>query len=163
MKDKILAKVQETYERAKQIFGREFAPCRKVTFALRGGTAGQAVYGSQEMRFNLELAERQPNDFIARTVPHECAHLICYQMHGNKILGKPHGKEWKAIMVLLGCEPSRCHSYDTTGIKRIGKKYPYVCQCRKWEVSKLIHKRISEHGRKYTCKSCKARLSEMFP
>lgn len=43
------------------------------------------------------------------TLLHELAHAICFWVHEKEADG--HGPKWKEIMIRLGQEPSRCHSY----------------------------------------------------
>jgi SprT protein len=49
-------------------------------------------------------------DMIEETVPHEVSHIIAGNSYGVDI--KPHGKEWKEVIISLGKEPIICHTYD---------------------------------------------------
>lgn len=61
---------------------------------------------------------------VRDTILHEIAHALNYERHGRKILGKPHGKEWKAIAREIGCSDSRC--YDKSVIRPTAK-YTTIC------------------------------------
>lgn len=107
----IQSKIKEVYETAKVKFGREFAT-PSFNFHVKGKVAGWAHYQANVMRFNRKLMLENWQDFIEDTVPHECAHLIAWQLKGREGVG--HGFWWKHVMVSLGVEPKRCHSYDTS-------------------------------------------------
>lgn len=122
--EKVLEKVEECYEKARKILNRDFKTC-KVEFGVCGTVAGYAHYHEDKIRLNSEFILRQYERMLNRTVPHEIAHLIVYQvfMKGqpydvrSKI--KPHGKEWKLIMVtVFGCDPSRCHNYTMKHVRK---------------------------------------------
>ena len=66
-------------------------------------------------------------DYIEQTLPHEIAHaFVRHQKYSicpsfdDVISGryrrssrpKPHGSEWKRVMLAFGKTPSRCHSYE---------------------------------------------------
>lgn len=50
--------------------------------------------------FVLEESE----ELFREVLCHEAAHLAAYQLHGKSI--RPHGREWKALMVEAGYEPA---------------------------------------------------------
>lgn len=138
-----------------------------IDFSLRGACAGQAVNirstGTPvKVRFNVALAERHPEEFLSRTVPHEVAHLLQFMRNPNS---KPHGHEWDFFCRLLtGSTMPRCHTYDVTGIKRTRKvqKFKYVCECDKGLhlISSIKHKRIL-HGANYKCVRCGCRIKQL--
>jgi SprT protein len=130
-------------------------PAPIVRFDLRGRAAGQArtVEGNGSLvRYNPELLIRNPEDFLASTVPHETAHLVAFHLFGPRI--KPHGHEWQSIMRLLGAEPRRCHDYDTDGLQtRRLTRYMYKCGCGSHQLTSIRHNRILD-GRVYLCRQC---------
>lgn len=151
-----------------------------ISLKLRGGIAGIANYTNWLIKYNPALYLRYTEDFMTRTVPHEVAHLICdsiyKQVEGPVLITgrittfrrrrsiKPHGPEWKAVMRRLGVPVSqitRCHSYDTEGIKnKRAKPYEYDCDCENPKrVTITIHRRILR-GASYTCRSCKMSFGE---
>ena len=140
-------------------------PVVPIDFSLKGGCAGQAVHRRFDgkpikLRFNLELAARHPEEFLDRTVPHECAHVLQFQRNPNS---KPHGSEWDFFCRLLtGSTMPRCHSYNTTEIKQTRKvqRIKYVCDCGEHNVSSIVHNRIM-NGRTYHCLKCKTDIRQL--
>lgn len=114
-------KVDEYYEIANKFFSREFPRC-KVEFGVSGTVAGYAHYQENKIRLNSEFILRQFDRMLERTVPHEIAHLLVFQIWGKDVLlrkVKPHGKEWKFIMAgVFGLDPSRCHDYEMRDVKQ---------------------------------------------
>ncbi|MCO5761185.1 MAG: hypothetical protein EP309_01855 [Gammaproteobacteria bacterium] len=131
------------------------APRVEVRFDLRGRGAGQVRRqpgGTWMVRYNPLLLERHGEDFLARTVPHEVAHIIAFHHHGCHI--RPHGPEWRAIMHLLGLPPTRCHDYDVSGLEtRRLEHFPYRCGCGQHLLSSIRHHRI-QRGQRYLCRAC---------
>ena len=157
VKEQIIERVNYYFDKAKK-HGYVIPPI-PIDFSLKGGCAGQAIHKKisgqpVKLRFNLDIAERNLNIFLNRTCGHEIAHLLQFMKNPNS---KPHGHEWDFFCkVLTGSTMPRCHSYDTTGLKRTKtvKRYQYSCGCRNHQISTTIHNRIMG-GRKYFCKNCK--------
>ena len=128
----------------------------KFKFNLRGAVAGRAFYQGRELSFNLILAKDNLTDFLNSTVPHEVAHLFQRKIYPYS---KPHGKEWKKIMQLGGYNQMRCHSYDTSTVKKVQtKKYEYGCKCfMRHLLTKNRHSRIL-NGSKYFCNVCHSEI-----
>ncbi len=105
-----------------------------VHYNVRGTTAGKAWYKQWIVGFNAVLLTENVDAFIARTVPHEIAHLateLIYPHAHTRTWGKkrsPHGIEWASIMTVLGADETRCHKYDTTN-SRVKRKTTYEYQC----------------------------------
>ena len=141
-------------ERAARHFRTAIAP-GEIRFDLRGKGAGQ--FRSRdgvrcEIRFNADLLARNGEDFLARTVPHETAHLVVFRLFGPR--ASPHGAEWRAVMRLFGAEPSRCHDYDVEGLQtRRLRRYHYRCGCRSHQLTSIRHNRVIQ-GQTYHCRSC---------
>lgn len=135
-------------------FGRKM-PEPMIRFDLRGKTAGQVR--SMEgraclIRYNNALLARHPDEFLARTVPHETAHVVAFSLFGPRV--QPHGPEWQAIMGLFGASPERCHSYNIDGLQtRRLRRYSYRCACRTHELTSIRHNRI-QSGQVYRCRTC---------
>ena len=115
IQNKVLERIVQCYETLGSTKGLP-----TVSFDLRGKTAGQAFINLNHIRLNGQLLNENVEHFIKQTVAHEYAHLFCYQTYGNA--AKPHGSEWQVLMRRLGCDPNRCHSYDTTRSKIGAKK-----------------------------------------
>ena len=124
----------------------------EMAWDLRGQAAGQANARRNLIRFNRELAERYPDEFVAQTVPHELAHLVAFKKFGGNI--RPHGREWRAVMIALGAEPRRTHRYEVTPVRKL-RLYAYQCHCpdSEYQLTAIRHNRI-QRGHMYVCKRC---------
>lgn len=124
----------------------------EVAWDLRGQAAGQANGRQNFIRFNRELAERYPDEFVAQTVPHELAHLVAFKKFGGRI--RPHGREWQAVMIALGAEPRRTHRFEVTPVRKL-KRFAYQCHCpdSEYQLTAIRHNRI-QRGHMYVCKRC---------
>ena len=153
---------------AEEKYGRKF-PMPSVSLKLKGGTAGIANSSKCEIRYNAALFLRHQKDFAERTVPHEVAHIltdaIFNQVEATSTIRfrsgrvKPHGREWRSVMHTLGIKNvTRCHSYDTTGIrKKRSKPYKAICGCDEKSITKTIYTRMKS-GAGYTCRQCNQRM-----
>ncbi len=154
--DRLETKILETIERAQQVFGREFH-FPKIIYKDMGTTAGRAQYGTNTVWFSPTLFSQNVETYLARTVPHEIAHLVTDALY--PFAKRHHGPEWKRVMQLLGVQDiTRCHNYDVTSVanRRTGIRFLYACNCagKQFEITTLIHKRI-QGGQKRMCRKCK--------
>lgn len=117
----------------------------QVSYRSMGGTAGRA-FGDSRIEFSTDFLVNSTDDFIARTVPHELCHLAIEHMHPRRGIG--HGKPWKNLMIELGCDPKRCHSYDMSKLR----DYEYRCEeCGAvYHFSKRRHN-ACRRGSQYIC------------
>jgi SprT protein len=139
---------------APRLIGRS-AASPETRFDLRGQAAGQFRMEAGRrpvIRYNIELLTRHPTDFLAQTVPHEVAHYLVYLRFGSD--ARPHGVEWRGLMRAMRADPSRCHSFDTSGLEtRRIRRHPYHCDCADHELTSVRHNRILR-GASYRCKVC---------
>lgn len=136
-------------EYANSVFDAEF-PVPTISFELRGTTAGKAWLEDWHVQLNAVLLSENLDEFEKRTIPHELAHLIDYRFNRHS----DHGPKWVAIMVKLGRDPKRCHSYDTTNSSVVKKISGFKCNCGPQTVSVRMGNRINR-GAKYLCGKCK--------
>ena len=131
MRSRVLEKVDALLQIARRTWGDRVGFPIKVMFDLRGLKAGTASRKYPEINLNLVLMVENTDHFIEVTVTHEVAHIIVNRLYKRR--AKPHGREWKMVMMTLGIDdPARCHTYDTTKSRqRLGAKYVYACDCRK--------------------------------
>lgn len=127
----------------------------EIRFDMRGRTAGMVRFpraGRPVIRYNPGLLQTEGDAFLKQVIPHEVAHLVAKALHGNTI--RPHGPEWRAIMVALGARPERCHDFDTSRepVRRL-RRFDYHCGCRTHLLSSIRHKRIMQ-GTVYRCLAC---------
>lgn len=135
MKEKVNAKIRECIAIANKRYNIDMK-FPTVVYQQRGTTAGTANYRTWTIDINPVLLVENFEDMLADTVPHETAHLITEMVYPHahrRTYGQkrsPHGTEWQSVMRVLGCEPSRTHSYDTTNAKvRTKASYDYKCNC----------------------------------
>lgn len=154
----IIAKVQESMDRANRILGRNFAMpiCQ---FVLNGTTAGLANSSKWRLTFNLDLAARHWEEFSACTVPHECAHIVADAFFAKRCM---HGPDWKWIMShVFGLEPRRCHQYNVTGLRaKRTRRHFYKCNCvNPVKVGTKHHNRIMGGNTGIYCRTCSCYLT----
>ena len=150
----VLDKLAELRVKARGLYGINIEPT--VSYDLKGLAAGQANYQYNRIRLNRELLEKYGADFICQTVPHEFSHLVAYEVYGRRI--KPHGNQWRSVMIALGAEPSRTHKYEATKTRHL-KRYLYKCGCpgKKHELTSIRHNRI-RRGAGYLCGKCGGKM-----
>ncbi|ODS22749.1 hypothetical protein AB835_12480 [Candidatus Endobugula sertula] len=135
-----------------------------VTFDLRGKVAGMYCVKGQtnslqrSIRFNPWLFAKYPDDSWQSTIPHEVAHYIVDCLYSMRAV-RPHGKEWKKVMVQLGAKPDIYGKYNLGGIPvRQMKRYAYQCGCRHVMLSAYRHHKIQRGQRRYCCCDCATEL-----
>jgi predicted SprT family Zn-dependent metalloprotease len=84
----------------------------------------------------------------AQTIIHEACHIIQFIDHRGS---KPHGAEWKRLMVKMGVKPLIYHNVHLPGAKR-GRTI-VKCECTTFEMGPIRLKRLRA-GKKYYCKTC---------
>ena len=144
---------EQAFQKAEAYFGRKFdRPVHQ--YDLRGTTAGQAKYVGI-LRWNMSIYAPNKDVYLARTVPHEVAHLVSYAVYGRE--GHGHGKHWQHVMRhVMGIEPSRCHSYKE-GVKKsreIQRDWTYECACRVHNISTVKHNKMLRGKAQYHCIHC---------
>jgi len=150
----VTKKLAELRVKAQALYGVDIDPV--ISYGQRGLAAGQANSRENKIQLNRELLEKYAADFINQVVPHEFAHLVAYQVHGHRI--RPHGSEWRSIVVTLGYKPSRTHKYEVSKSRRL-RRYMYKCNCpgKKYELTSIRHNRI-RRGSSYLCGKCQGEL-----
>lgn len=165
LRSMVKAKVEETYLVAEAHYDKIFAR-PKIVFKLTGRVAGYASWKHKHLDFNLQLLKHNVEDFLARTVPHEVAHLIAHAVYGKAMVRKTrrgglryqaHGPKWKAVMRILGVDDiTRCHHYDTSvSSKRKTKQFEYACGCQTFKLGIVRHNRFRTGNVSYHCLKCK--------
>ena len=166
VKELVILQTQDIIEKFNNHFSDDKILFEKINilFNLKGCRAGVA-YGlsnPQKLRYNLQLAKENLNDFLENTIPHEIIHLYQRKIYPNS---RSHGKEFKFIGQTLGYNTERCHYYDVSTVKRKSTKYLYTCDCgaNHW-VSTRKHNQIltqiyyNNHSSWY-CAKCKSYLT----
>jgi len=118
----------------------------QIDFHLKSNNvAGLACYSFNQIKINPYYLINHTDEVIFRTVPHEVVHLAVPKLF--PFHKQSHGPEFKSIMRNLGLPATRCHTM--THEKR---PHIYKCNCKTWDVSNIIHKRMIL--RKRTCRKC---------
>lgn len=134
LKRRVYLKMRECMDIIFQKYGI-MLPIFDVEYTLTSGVAGKAFYTQDLIKLNPILLAQNPDAFIARTVPHEYAHMAAYVIYGRE--GTGHGDRWIEVMQALGVKDiSRCHTYDTSNVIRREKPYVWGCPVCKAEVRK---------------------------
>lgn len=158
----VTTEVQRYLALASDLYDRHFSSI-PVLFDLRGQAAGMYKVGLQTspfakrqrlIRFNPWLFAKYSEDSWSNTIPHEVAHYICDCLYGFQHI-KPHGKEWRQIMIDFGAEPLVRASYDLDGIPhRRLSSFNYRCACRQVALSIHRHKKVQAGIQRYRCLDC---------
>jgi predicted SprT family Zn-dependent metalloprotease len=147
----ILAKVKEVLALARELYP-DFRYQRDpvVTFDVRGRSCGG--YGSStRLRFNLDWYAANPEEYLAKTVPHEVAHCVC-DATGS---GTGHKIRWKKMDIALGGSNGgmgkRCASlHEVKGVVKARRtvEHRYISDQgnEKW-VGTVQHNRLQHTGK----------------
>ena len=150
---------QRYIRQAETLFNRTFEPV-PVLFDLRGRAAGmyRVQAGQRVIRYNPYIFARYFDSNLKETIPHEVAHYISDMVYGLRRI-RPHGREWKEIMLSLGAEPKRTADYDLTGLPtRQFRQFTYSCNCQKHQLTTRRHNNIQNGLRLYACRLCGGKL-----
>ena len=158
----VISATSELIQRAGEIFGQQF-PKIPVLFDLKGRAAGMYKVQRQQrlIRYNPYIFAKYFSDNLNTTVPHEVAHYVTDLMYGLRHI-KPHGPEWKQVMLSLGADPVATGSYDLTGIPlRRQHRHDYRCACSTHQISTIRHNKIRNGKASYYCRYCKSTLESV--
>jgi SprT protein len=131
-----------------------------VLFDLRGRAAGmyRVVRREAVIRYNPYIFARYFEHGLETTVPHEVAHYITDRLYGLAHV-RPHGKEWRSVMLALGAEPRATARFDLSGLPlRRQRRFAYRCGCGTHQLSSCRHKRVAAGRVRYHCRSCGGEL-----
>ncbi|MGI2258889.1 SprT family zinc-dependent metalloprotease [Shewanella sp. GXUN23E] len=154
---KVIERCQACYQDAEHLLKRRF-PRPEISFKLRGKSAGTAHLQQNRLRFNPVLLAENPEAFLCEVVPHEVAHLLCFQLYGTGKHIKPHGQQWQAIMrQVFNLAPRASHNFDISSVK--GQTFTYQCQCGPVELTVRRHNKVQRGESRYLCRQCRQLLS----
>jgi predicted SprT family Zn-dependent metalloprotease len=123
-----VSKCKEIFELAKVKYGVDLSNV-SVRFDLKGCVAGRAGWKGSKgdskreyfMQFNLDLLQREPNEMIHDTIPHEIAHIVCCM---KPELGSGHDNGWTRVCITLGGSGNTTH--DMAVVYGKGTTYEYT-------------------------------------
>lgn len=121
-------KCKEIFELARVKYGVDLSNV-SIGFNLKGRVAGRAGWkgfkGVAEreyyMQFNLDLLQRESDDMLNDTIPHEIAHIVCYM---KPELGSDHDYGWTRVCISLGGSGNAKHNLKVVYGK--GTTYEYT-------------------------------------
>ena len=140
---------------AEELYRAKISPL-PVMFNLRGRSSGMyRVKGRhREIRYNPWIFARHFDDCLANTVPHEVAHYVSDCLWGLRRI-RPHGAEWKSVMVAFGVEPSVTSNLPLDGIpQRRVTRVEYRCGCGSHQLGVRRHNRVLRGESYYRCRRC---------
>ncbi len=151
---KVNQRIEAAYQSAESKFNRTFER-PNVEYKKIGTKGGLACHSENKIILNEVLLQENESVFIARTVPHECAHLIARKVYTGI---KSHGPEWRNVCRIIGMtDVTRCHSYDVKNarVRASTKTETIFCDCNTYKVTPKVYNRIKDGLWKYQCKKCK--------
>ena len=102
--------MQSTWEEAQKIFGLKIGAMPEIVMNGRMTTcAGRAHLDDCLMHLSCYLFERNRQEFLDVTIPHELCHFIAWRLYKDG----GHGKAWKQTMMLMGLKPEIYHKMIT--------------------------------------------------
>lgn len=147
---RIDSKIKECFNK---ILG--YVPAYRVVYESIGrGTAGTFRFSTRTFTFDPWFVERYTEDYIARTVPHEVAHMIQRILYPNA--KQAHGPEFRRIMSALGAPTETHHNYDVTDAPgRHSRNHQYQCGCsgKIFNLTTRMHNTII-NGNSRRCPTC---------
>lgn len=157
----VMTATHQCLAKAAEIMQREFVII-PVEFDLTGRAAGMYCVKNKRrwIRYNPYLFAKYFDDNINETVPHEVAHYVIDQVYGHARV-KPHGQQWRELMLSLGVNPQRTCDYDMQGIPQRQQHYhTYICQCTSHQLTSRRHNKIIREGARYHCRRCQQPLHQ---
>lgn len=145
--------------RAERLFELEHRPI-PVLFDLRGRVAGmyRVARRERQIRYNPSIFARHFEHGLQTTVPHEVAHYLTDRLYGLAHI-RPHGREWRAVMLALGVTPRATCNLDLGEVAiRRQRRFTYRCACRTHQLSACRHNRVVAGTACYRCRRCGGEL-----
>lgn len=127
-------------------------PCPRVVFSSRlKKCAGLASVSRNTVKYSTYFMSIVSRTQYERTIVHELAHIAIDRLHRQRMC---HSAPWKNLMVSLGVDSSRCHSYP---VQRT--RYQTKCLCGKTiTFGKIVYRRILIGTYRYSCRDCRRRV-----
>jgi SprT protein len=126
-----------------------------LLFKQRGRIAGSAILQANTIKLNPILYSQNPDYFLSHIIAHELAHILVYQLYGLRV--KPHGIEWKKIMLdVFKLPPKVTHTLDISHAKIPAvRTIQYQCDCGSVRLSIIRHNKVVKKHQAYVCRKCK--------
>lgn len=143
-------KCKEVFAKAADLYALDLSIV-SIDCSLRGRVAGKAGYQQSRatgartyfLKFNADLIDRELDNMLNDTVPHEIAHIVCYM---KPELGSGHDYGWKRVCKALGGSGETKHSLEV--VYGTGNTYEYTSASgHTVRLSEQRHKKIQQDGR----------------
>ena len=158
IQQKAIEETNRYYDIARKLYPQFKLNDPLIDFRLRGMTAGKAWLTKNKIQYQPVLLGDNAQDFLARTVPHEVAHIVAWEVFGDN----GHGNGWKAVMRAFGVtDVTRCHSYDVSKVANQQKRIPYRCNCKVHQLSGIRASRLEKGITLYRCGLCGSTLEKV--
>ncbi len=133
----------------------------KVVFNLKSRTALGTVRfennnkNSFLIKLNKKLHDKYQDIYLEHVLKHEFAHACVMSAYKKRC--KPHGKEWKNFMHILGEKKPRA-STNRFDLEKSG--YIWKCKCNDFIFGKVKHSNAIKNikNRSFYCRKCKRKL-----
>ena len=134
-----------------------------VQFDLTGHTIGmyKRLKWRRLIRYNPAVFAKYFDENVAETIPHEVAHYIVDMRFKRRGI-RPHGQQWREVMLDFGAEASRTATYDLSDIpKRRYSTVAYACRCQRHELGIRRHNKLLRREAEYSCRRCGEKLKQL--
>ena len=150
-----VAAIEQNCKLAEDYFSVSFS-IPTVNLHQRGKIAGSAHLQKNLIKLNRKLFIQNFDDFLQQVIPHEVAHIICYQQFGRV---KPHGAEWQSLMrSLFQLDAHVTHKFDVSNVGM--QDFAYQCECNVLIMLSVVrHNKVMRGTQQYRCQKCKAVLT----
>lgn len=131
-----------------------------VRFDLKGKSSGMFVVRQHQpfIRYNEMIFSEYYADALINTVAHEVAHYVVFSVWGLKKT-KPHGAEWKQVMMMFGLKPEVTSSYEVEHIPlQKQRRFEYACVCMTHQITTTRHNKVQAGRAVYSCRKCREPL-----
>lgn len=141
-----------------------------LAYNQRGKIAASALLQKNIININPTLYSQNTDYFLSHIIAHELAHIMVYQLYGlniknglrakNRLRVKPHGIEWKKIMVeVFNLPPQVTHTLDVSDVAM--REIAYKCGCQQVSLSLIRHNRVVNKKQSYVCRKCREILTQV--
>ena len=146
LRAKVDAAVEAAFTACEKHYEQKFKR-PEVRYNIRNTNGGEAWCHRNLIRLNLTFLVENEEEFLKQTVPHEVAHLVAHYVYDSKPMNgkkvRPHGREWKEVMGVLGLQPKVTHSYNVTSLDIVRVKRKRSVKTTKAKLMDIVN-RISK-------------------
>ena len=131
MKDIVKESFNDVYSKTDELVSATLKEATRLEVHLSPrmrSMGGYAFWKKNKINLNYRLLIKN-RDEIRKTFLHELAHIIQDILYPGS---KPHGKEWKSVMIAIGEPPEIYHNMNTKALKskrKLPDRFTYKCPC----------------------------------